>query len=87
MINLEDLGRPWKTLEDLGRPWKTQHLSGFKLQNYKIILEHYVEINGRPNSSEASNYTTTGRFFNISLKSVEDSTALSCQTTELQAEF
>ena len=84
---LEDLGRHWKTLEDFGRPWKTQQLSGFKLQKYMQILEQYVEINGRPNRSVASNYKTTGKFFNIVLKSVEDPTTLSCQTTELQGNF
>ena len=78
---------PWKNLEDLGRPWKTQQLSGCKLQNYRQILKQYVEINGRPNRSVASNYKTTGKFFNIVLKSVEDPTTLSCQTTELQGNF
>ena len=67
--------------------WKTRQLLGVKLQNYMLIFEQYLKISGRPDSSEASNYKTTGRFFNIVLKSVEDPTALSCQTTELQADF
>ena len=49
--------------------------------------EAYLEIVGRPDSSQGSNYRTTGRFFHNKLKPVEDPTALSCQTTEIQADF
>ena len=49
--------------------------------------EAYLEIVGRLDSFQGSNYRTTGRFFHNKLKPVEDPTALSCQTTEIQADF
>ena len=66
---------------------KTRQLLDAKLQNYRLIFEQYLEIGGRPDSSKGWNYRTTGRFFHNKFKPVEDPTALSCQTTELQANF
>ena len=67
--------------------WKTRQLLAVKLQNYRLIFEQYLQFSGRPDSSEASNYRTTGKFSNTMLKSGEDPTALRCQTTELHADF
>ena len=67
--------------------WKTRQLLAVKLQNYRLIFEQYLKISGRPDSSEGSNYRTTGKFSNTMLKSGEDPTALRCQTTELHADF
>ena len=67
--------------------WKTRQLLAVKLQNYRLIFEQYLQFSGRPDSSEASNYRTTGKFSNTMLKLGEDPTALRCQTTELQADF
>ena len=67
--------------------WKTRQLLAVKLQNYRLIFEQYLQFSGRPDSSEASNYRTTGKFLNTMLKLGEDPTALRCQTTELQADF
>ena len=64
--------------------WKTQQLLAVKPQNYRLIFEQYLEISGRPDSSKASNYRTTGKYLNIILKSVEDPTALKPQTKEIQ---
>ena len=65
--------------------WKTRQLLAVKLQNYRLTFEQYLQFSARPDSSEASNYRTTGKCSDTMLKSVEDPTALSSQTTELQA--
>ena len=61
--------------------WKTRQLWGLKLQNYSLIFIHYIKICGRHVSSCISNYRTTGWFWNIILKSVEDPIALRPQTS------
>ena len=67
--------------------WKTRQLLAFKLQNYRLIVEQYLQFIGRHDSFEASKYRTTGKFSNTVLNSGEDLTALRSQTTELHADF